>query len=80
MADLVWKALMSALVIALVGCSASFEVARPGARQIVSPPAGSTAVIEPNGEEIIQTAPIETVLTGLAQAQQTRTLVRQLAR
>lgn len=70
---------MIALSLALAGCSGSLEIGRPKIQPFV-PPAGSTAVIEPNGEEVIQTAPIETVLTGLSQAQQTRTLVRQLAR
>lgn len=71
-----------ALSFALAGCSAGFEIARPGQPKFVAPPPGAAAVIEPNGEEVIEPVPvpIETVITGLSQAQQLRTLVRQLAR
>jgi hypothetical protein len=66
-------------VIALSGCSGSIEIGRP--RQSIVAPAGDT-VIEPNGTVIEppREAAIETVLTGLSQAQSVRTLTRQLAR
>jgi hypothetical protein len=77
------RALAALTALALAGCSASFEFGRP---KIVPPPpvpAGGTAVIEPNGEIIEQAPPpaaIDTVITAMGQAQQLRTLVRQLAR
>lgn len=72
---------MGAVVLSLVltGCSGSFEFGRPPAPKII-PPAGATTIVAPDGEEVIETAPIDTVLRGLSQAQTTRTLVRQLAR
>ena len=80
MANVAGASLMFAL--ALSGCSAGFELG-PRRAPFVVPPIGETAVIEPNGEEVIAPAarpPIETVITGLSQAQQVRTLTRQLAR
>jgi hypothetical protein len=64
----------------LTGCSASFEIARPRP-PIVAPAAGAgTTVIEPNGEVIEEASPIQNTLTSLSQAQELRTLIRQLAR
>ena len=71
----------------LAGCSADIQFG-PRRAAPVAPPPGSTAVIEPNGEEVIGPqgvgpfgpSAIETVITGLSQAQQVRTLTRQLAR
>ena len=80
MAYLAWGGLMMA--IALSGCSAGFELG-PRRALFVPPPVGSAAVIEPDGEEVIEPVPrpaIETVITGLEQAQKVRTLTRQLAR
>jgi hypothetical protein len=71
--------LMLPLLIAVSGCSAGFELGRPKA-SIVAPPAGSTAIVAPDGTEVIEPNAIETVITGLSQAQQVRTLTRQLAR
>jgi hypothetical protein len=75
-------ATLMAIALTLAGCSGSFELGRPGRAPFVAPPPGAAAVIEPNGEEVITPAgsPIETVITGLSQAQQVRTLTRQLAR
>ena len=63
----------------LAGCSADIQFG-PRRAAPVAPPPGSTAVIEPNGEEVIGPTAIETVITGLSQAQAVRTLTRQLAR
>ena len=67
------------LLIAVSGCSAGLEIGRPKA-SFVAPPPGAAAIIEPDGTEIIEPSAIETVITGLSQAQQVRTLTRQLAR
>lgn len=58
------------------GCSGSFEIGRP---KLVAP-AGATVIETPQGEEIVEPAAIETVITGLRQAYDVRTLTRQLAR
>lgn len=73
--------LLTLLALALAGCSANFEIGRPPAR-IIPPAAGGATVIEPDGAVIEEpaTPAIETVITGLSQAQQIRTLTRQLAR
>lgn len=73
-----WTVLIS--VFALTGCSWEGRLGNPPS-QIVVPP-GDKVVEEPNGAVVAEPdkPPIETVLTGLSQAQQTRTLVRQLAR
>jgi hypothetical protein len=75
------RALIVLAALSLAGCSAAFEIARPPARLVPTPPAGGATVIEPDGAIIEETArpPIETVITGLSQAQQVRTLARQLA-
>lgn len=67
-----------ALALMLSGCSGSFEIGR--AKPPLVAPAGNRVVIEPDGAEVIEPAAIETVITGLSQAQQVRTLTRQLAR
>ena len=64
---------------ALVGCSGSIEFGQPRQPVIVGAPGGGSAVVEPNGD-IIEQPPIQTVITGLQQAQQTRTLVKALSR
>ena len=66
------------LIIAVSGCSGSFEFGRPKSA-IVAPP-GSAVVSTPAGDVIEEPAAIETVITGLSQAQQVRTLTRALAR
>jgi hypothetical protein len=71
--------LMLPLLIAASGCSASFDIGRPKPA-LVAPPAGSTAIVAPDGTEVIEPSAIETVITGLQQAQTVRTLTRQLAR
>jgi hypothetical protein len=68
-----------ALGLALAGCSASFEIGRP--KPVVIPPAaGATTIIEPDGAVIEERPAIDTVITGLQQAQTVRSLTRQLAR
>ena len=67
------------LALTLASCSAGFEIARPKA-PVVIPAAGATTIVEPNGEVIEEKPAIETVITGLSQAQTVRTLTRQLAR
>lgn len=54
----------------------SGEVIEPNG--VVIEPTGQ--VIEPNGEPIVRDEAIQTVITGLGEAQQVRTLTRQLAR
>ena len=73
-------AILMAIALTLAGCSGSFELGRPGRAPFVAPPPGAAAVIEPNGEEVIGPTAIETVITGVSQAQTVRTLTRQLAR
>jgi hypothetical protein len=70
----------AALVVAvpLAGCSAGFELGPP--RQAVVAPPGATVVQTPAGDVIEEPTAIETVITGLGQAQQVRTLTRALAR
>jgi PBP1b-binding outer membrane lipoprotein LpoB len=67
------------LAVGLTGCSGSIEFGRPPI--VVSPAVGRT-VVEPNGTIVEEPSvtPIETVITGLSQAQAVRTLTRQLAR
>ena len=66
-------------VFMLAGCSGSFEIGRPRAPAVIPAPAGAATIIEPDGTVIEEKAPIETVITGLSQAQQVRVLARQLA-
>jgi hypothetical protein len=69
-----------ALSFLLSACSADLRLG-PARTPIVAPP-GEKVVEEPNGEVIVEpaTTPIDTVITGLSQAQTVRTLTRQLAR
>ena len=74
------RALALLVGLALAGCSGSFEIGRPPPRPPIVAPPGATIVEEPDGAVVETPAPIETVITGLSQAQQVRTLTRQLAR
>jgi hypothetical protein len=69
-----------ALSFLLSACSADLRLG-PARTGFTIPP-GDKVVEEPNGEVIVEPAatPIETMITGLSQAQTVRTLVRQLAR
>jgi hypothetical protein len=67
------------LALANSGCSGSFEIGRP-AKPAIALPAGSAVLETPQGEVIEEPASIETVITGMRQAQEVRTLTRQLAR
>lgn len=71
----------SSIGLALIasGCSGSFEFGRPARPAIVAPP-GAAIVETPQGDVIETPGAIETVITGLQQAQTVRTLTRQLAR
>ena len=72
------------LIIAVSGCSGSIEFGRPRPPTQVlvtgSAPAGATVIETPAGELIEERPAIETVITGLSQAQQVRTLTRALSR
>jgi hypothetical protein len=66
------------MAIMLSGCSWEGSIGRSA--PIVVPP-GEKEIIEPGGAVVVEpSAPVETVITGLSQAQTTRALVRQLAR
>ena len=74
-----------ALAFTLGGCSwqASFGLpgAGAGAGILAAPPPNTRVIAEPNGAVVEEpvTPPVETVLTGLSQAQAIRTYVRQLS-
>jgi hypothetical protein len=74
------RVLAMTMMALLSGCSWSGSLGPIGpAAPIVVPPGDK--VVEPNGEVIEPAvAPIDTVIHGLAQAQTTRVLVRQLSR
>jgi len=65
----------------LSACSADISIGRGPPASFVLPP-NEKVVAEPNGALIAEpvAAPIDTLITGLSQAQTTRSLVRQLAR
>ena len=72
-----------ALILALAGgCSwqGSFGL-RPGPSLLAAPPPNTRVIAEPNGAIVEEpaTPPVETVITGLSQAQAIRTYIRQLA-
>jgi hypothetical protein len=69
-----------ALSFLLSACSADLKLG-PARTPLIVPP-GEKVIEEPNGEVIAEPAPspIDTVITGLSQAQTVRTLTRQLAR
>jgi hypothetical protein len=74
------RVLLIASNLLLTGCSGSFEFGRP-AQPVVLPAHAGETIIEPNGAVVEdRPAPIETVITGLSQAQTVRTLTRALAR
>jgi hypothetical protein len=67
------------IVASLGGCTWEGSIGRP---PLIAVPAGDREVVEPNGSVIVEPEqiPIETVITGLSQAQTVRTLTRALAR
>ena len=70
------------IVILLSGCSLQGSIGPNAIGPLVLPP-GEKIVASPVGPiEVpdVQTPPIETVLTGMSQAQSVRSLVRQLSR
>jgi hypothetical protein len=76
------RSLMLAAITAasLTGCSGSIEFGRPRPPPAIVAPAGATVVETAAGEVIEERPAIETVITGLSQAQQVRTLTRALSR
>lgn len=83
-----WATLM-AIALALAGCTSQFSLG-PAAWTTAAPPVipgfhavplgGGGFVEEPDAPAAPAETPIETVITGLEQAQKVRTLTRQLAR
>jgi hypothetical protein len=86
MAHRAWMlSICTAVSVGLSGCAGSFAIGRPAVVEAVAVPPARAATIEPNGAivepaEAPEAQPIDTVITGMAQAQTLRTLVRQLAR
>ena len=72
-----WRVVFIAF--ALTGCSWQGSIL--GGPPIIAPPPGERVIATPNGTVIEEPAapPIETVITGLSQAQAVRTYVRQLS-
>jgi hypothetical protein len=80
-----WVVVLSVLpsVLFLGGCAGSFSFGRQAPPLVV--PAGDKVTETPDGGVIAEPitpslSPIETTIIGMAQAQQLRTLVRQLSR
>jgi hypothetical protein len=76
------SALAIVAALGLTGCSIEARFGGPAPIVITPPPAGTKEIIEPSGAVLEEpaTTPVETVITGMSQAQQLRTLTRQLAR
>ena len=70
-----------AMAFTLSGCSGQLSIGPQGPSPLAAPPPNTRVIAAPNGTIIEEPdrPPIETVITGLSQAQAIRTYVRQLA-
>ena len=70
-----------AMAFTLGGCSGQLSIGPQGPSSLIAPPPNTRVIAEPNGTIIEEPdrPPIETVITGLSQAQAIRTYVRQLS-